>query len=119
MSPLPCEPILPTASSFVSARQGHSDLRVAEGAVVQINVSTAIVLRATKSGVFEHFSILPGHKAAGMLGKLIVGNPEEEPANEYPDLSMDPNKVGEPVGKRGPKRDQCRTGNHKGSGSSG
>lgn len=110
--------------------QVNPDLQVAEGAVVQINVingdgalhdlaipafdvnsdqiggkgsATAVVFRATKSGVFEYLCTLPGHKAAGMFGQLIVGNPQEQAANEHPDLSMDPNKVGEPVGKREPK----------------
>src|SRR5690606_3941212 len=78
----------------------NPDLKVPEGAVVQINLinddgaghdiavpefnaksdvisgkgsATAIVFRANKSGVFEYLCTLPGHKAAGMVGKIIVG----------------------------------------------
>lgn len=113
-----------------SKGQVNPEIRVAEGAVVQINVvngdgalhdfaipefnvksdeiggkgsATAVVFRASKSGTFEYLCTLPGHKAAGMFGKLIVGDPEETAASQFPDLSMNPNEVGEPVGNRGPK----------------
>ncbi|QJD60770.1 nitrite reductase, copper-containing [Pseudomonas sp. gcc21] len=105
-------------------------MRVAEGAVVQVNVvngdgaihdfaipdfsvksdqiggkgsATAVVFRASKSGTFEYLCTLPGHKAAGMFGKLIVGDPQETTASNFPDLSKNPSEVGEPVGNRGPK----------------
>lgn len=108
----------------------NPDLQVAEGAVVQINVvngdgathdlaipqfsvksdhisdkgsATAVVFKATKSGTFEYLCTLPGHKAAGMVGKLIVGEPQEQAASKYPDLAKNPMEVGEPVGDRGPK----------------
>ncbi len=110
--------------------QVNPELRVAEGAVVQVNVingdgaihdfaipdfgvksdeiarkgsATAVVFRASKSGVFEYLCTLPGHKAAGMFGKLIVGDPQQTTASQFPDLSKDPSEVGELVGDRGPK----------------
>lgn len=110
--------------------QVNPDLRVKENAVVQVNIvngdgalhdfaipafdvnsdqiggkgsATAIVFRASKRGTFEYLCTLPGHKAAGMFGRLIVGEPEETAASEFPDLSKNPLEVGEPVGKRGPR----------------
>ncbi len=110
--------------------QINPDLKVPEGAVVQINVingdgalhdlavpgfdaksdeisgkgaATAIVFKANEAGTFEYLCTLPGHKAAGMFGKLIVGDPQKQAGTQENDLSMDPNAVGEPVGKRGPK----------------
>lgn len=107
--------------------QVNPDLRVPEGAVVQINLvnddgaihdiavpefnvksdnitgkgsATAVVFRATKSGEFEYLCTLPGHKAAGMFGKLIVGEPVEKAKLEGLDVAMDPTQVGTPVGKR-------------------
>ena len=108
----------------------NPDLHVPEGAVVQINLinddgaihdiaipefdvksdeimgkgaATAVVFRATKSGVFEYLCTLPGHKAAGMFGKLIVGDPSEATQIEGLDIAKDPTEVGEPVGDREPK----------------
>lgn len=108
----------------------NPDLKVDEGAVVQVNIvngdgavhdfaipefdvqseditekgaSTAIVFRASKAGTFEYLCTLPGHKAAGMVGRVIVGDPQEQADSEFPDLSKDPREVGERVGDREPK----------------
>ncbi|GGZ56973.1 hypothetical protein GCM10008101_08080 [Lysobacter xinjiangensis] len=106
--------------------QVNPDLRVPEGKVVQINLvngdgalhdiavpdfaaksdqlsdkgaSTTIVFRATKAGTFEYYCTLPGHKAAGMVGKLIVGDVKQV-ASTAAEIAMDPTKVGQPVGNR-------------------
>ncbi len=108
----------------------NPELRVPEDAVVQINLingdgavhdiaipefdaasseisgkgaATGIVFRATKSGTFEYYCTLPGHKAAGMVGKLIVGDGPAAVVEQGKDLSKDPTQVGEPVGDREPK----------------
>ncbi|HEX7161738.1 MAG TPA: copper-containing nitrite reductase [Trebonia sp.] len=110
--------------------QVNPDLRVPEGAVVQVNLinddgavhdiafpdfgaksdtvtgkgsSTAIVFRANEAGTFEYLCTLPGHKAAGMVGKLIVGEPDAIAARTAAEVSQDPAAVGEPVGNRGPR----------------
>ncbi|NYT66689.1 nitrite reductase, copper-containing [Alcaligenaceae bacterium] len=110
--------------------QLNPDLRVPEGAVVQINLvnddgathdiavpqfhaksdeisskgsATAIVFRANKNGTFEYLCTLPGHKAAGMFGKIIVGEPVAVDERQAPQIAHDPAEVGEPVGKREPK----------------
>src|SRR5690606_25898282 len=75
----------------------QSDQIVGKGA------ATVMVFRATKSGVFEYLCTLPGHKAAGMFGRLIVGDPPPEVEGTAIDLSMDPTAVGEPVGDREPR----------------
>jgi len=108
----------------------NPDLQVPENAVVQINVingdgaihdiavpefnvksdqfmgpgsSTSVVFRANRNGVFEYLCTLPGHKAAGMFGKLIVGEPSESAESTALDIVQDPTAVGTPVGKRGPE----------------
>ena len=109
----------------------NPDLKVAEGAVVQINLvngdgaihdialpdfgvdsddisgkgaSTAVVFRAEKNGEFKYICSLPGHVAAGMIGKLIVGDGAAKPAPKGLDVSANPMEVGKPVGKRGPQK---------------
>lgn len=110
--------------------QINPDLHVPENAVVQINVingdgaihdiavpefgvksdeftgqgsSTAIVFRANKNGTFEYLCTLPGHRAAGMFGNLIVGEPQEQEQSDALDIVQDPTAVGTPVGTRGPE----------------
>ena len=110
--------------------QVNPDLRVPENSVVLISVvngdgaihdiavpefgakseqivgkgsAAAIVFRANKKGVYEYLCTLPGHKAAGMFGKIVVGDIEQKADSGAPDLSKNPNEVGEPVGKRGAK----------------
>ncbi|GAB6196421.1 hypothetical protein PAGU2595_017300 [Lysobacter xanthus] len=112
--------------------QVNPDLKVPEGKVVQINfvngdgalhdisvpdfgaksdqlsdkgASTTIVFRTTKSGTFEYFCSLPGHKAAGMVGKLIVGNTAAATSTAT-EISKDPTQVGTPVGKRAPQNSE-------------
>ncbi len=107
----------------------NPDLRVEPGDVVQINLtngdgavhdiaipdfgagseeitgkgsSTAIVFRAGEAGEYAYICTIPGHRAAGMEGKLIVGDVEEV-ADDMPTIAADPNSVGEPVGNRGPQ----------------
>ena len=44
---------------------------------------------------------LPGHVAAGMIGKLIVGDVQPDAKPKAADISQSPLDVGAPVGKRG------------------
>lgn len=108
----------------------NPDLHVPENAVVQINLvnddgaihdiavpefnvksdtitgkgaATAVVFRATKSGEFEYLCTLPGHKAAGMVGRLIVGEPPARATLDAVDIAKDPTEVGKPVGARAPQ----------------
>ena len=75
----------------------NSDQVIGKGA------AAAIVFRASKNGTFEYLCTLPGHKAAGMFGKLIVGDEVKTVESSLPDLSKSPHDVGEPVGKRAPR----------------
>ncbi len=74
----------------------QSDQLVGQGS------ATTIVFRATKEGEFEYVCTIPGHRAAGMLGKLIVGDVEEVESTAI-DVGKDPTQVGDPVGDRAPQ----------------
>ncbi|MGV8941325.1 MAG: copper-containing nitrite reductase [Lysobacter sp.] len=109
--------------------QVNPDLKVPEGSVVAITVingdgamhdiavpefnaqsdqlvgegsATTIVFRVGKAGVFEYVCTIPGHKAAGMFGKLIVGDVKEVVSTAV-DVAKDPYQVGKPVGDRAPQ----------------
>ncbi|MCE7032168.1 copper-containing nitrite reductase [Lysobacter sp. GX 14042] len=104
----------------------NPELKVEEGAVVAITIingdgamhdiavpdfgaqsdhlvgqgsATTIVFRANKAGTYEYLCTIPGHKAAGMFGKLTVGDVEEV-ASTAADVAKDPTEVGEKVGDR-------------------
>lgn len=61
---------------------------------------TTIVFKADKNGTFEYYCSLPGHKAMGMLGRLIVGEAREASADDTGTIAQDPTAVGQPVGTR-------------------
>src|SRR5690606_16433198 len=65
--------------------------------LVGVGSSTTIVFRAAKGGTFEYICTIPGHKLAGMAGKLIVGDVKEEVSTAV-DISKNPAEVGTPVG---------------------
>lgn len=64
--------------------------------------STALVFRATKQGTFAYFCTLPGHRQAGMEGKIIVGQDVAKKAAPVRSISADPMAVPAPLRKRGP-----------------
>lgn len=70
--------------------------------VTKKDAATVIVFRASKAGEFEYFCTLPGHKQAGMVGKIVVGKPQPKD-EQLPDVSRDPADVAAPVGKRAAK----------------
>src|SRR5690606_38511995 len=70
--------------------------------VIGVGAATTIVFRATRSGTFEYICTLPGHKLAGMVGKLVVGDVQQVESTAV-DVAKDPAEVGTPVGDRPPR----------------
>lgn len=106
----------------------NPDLHVAPGDTVQINLingdgaqhdlaipeydvktdfinaqgaSSVLTFRAEEEGTFEYLCTVPGHKAAGMFGQLIVGDVSEE-ENTAPSISRDPADLPAPLTHREP-----------------
>lgn len=107
-------------------------LRVAEGAIVQVGLvngdgiehdvafpdfkaatdrinrkgaSSVTVFRAGQAGEFEYLCTLPGHRAAGMFGKLIVGGARPAVVALPPSVPIvrDPADLTGPLGAGGPR----------------
>ncbi|HEX7043842.1 MAG TPA: copper-containing nitrite reductase [Burkholderiales bacterium] len=67
------------------------------------DASTAIVFRATKAGEFVYICTVPGHRAAGMEGRLVVNGVRAPVAKALPRVALDPASVPPPLGRRGPQ----------------
>ncbi len=65
--------------------------------------STAIVFRADKSGRYFYYCSVPGHRAAGMEGKIIVGKAPSVAGKVAPSIVKSPVDLPPAIGKRGPK----------------
>lgn len=64
--------------------------------------STVIAFRADKAGEFFYYCSVPGHRAAGMEGKIVVGE-VRTPAPAAASVVRDPTDVPSPIGDRPPR----------------
>jgi nitrite reductase (NO-forming) len=71
--------------------------------VVGKNASTTVVFRADADGSFDYYCAIPGHRAAGMEGRIIVGKVAPAREDKAADISRAPDDLPPPVGTRGPK----------------
>jgi nitrite reductase (NO-forming) len=62
-----------------------------------------VKFKAEKEGVYPYFCAMPGHRAAGMEGRLIVGNPAEITGVMAPDVSRPPDDLPGPLARTGPE----------------
>lgn len=65
--------------------------------------STVIVFRADKSGTFNYFCTLPGHRAAGMEGKIEVGKTLAKAKDQAVDISREPTDLPPPITRTTPE----------------
>ena len=87
-----------TEHDIVFPEQGAKSPRVnGKGA------STTIVFRASKSGDFNYFCSVPGHRLAGMEGQFLVTPQLAAQTLVEADISREPGDLPPPIGKRDPK----------------
>jgi nitrite reductase (NO-forming) len=64
---------------------------------------TKLVFTAGKSGTYPYYCSIPGHRQAGMEGKLVVGHVVESEAATAPSIVRDPADVPGPLPMRQPQ----------------
>jgi nitrite reductase (NO-forming) len=79
------------------------DFNAKSADVVQKSEETRIVFVAEQEGVFPYFCDVPGHRQAGMEGKLIVGVPAEQGNVQYPSVARSPDDLPAPVTRSSPE----------------
>lgn len=65
--------------------------------------STVLAFRASKEGEFFYWCSVPGHRPAGMEGKIVVGEGAAETGTDAADMTLSPMDLPEPIGDRGPE----------------
>lgn len=76
------------------------DFNAASDRIASTGTSTAIVFRASTNGDFFYYCSVPGHRAAGMEGKIVVGDVVESVSLTAPSIVRDPADLPPPVGDR-------------------
>ena len=70
--------------------------------VIQSGQETKLVFTAEKEGAFSYYCEIPGHRQAGMEGKLIVGKPAELEAAPLTSISHAPDDLPGPLTRNTP-----------------
>ena len=79
------------------------DFDVTSEQIRRIGASTTIAFRVGKDGSSDYFCTLPGHRAAGMEGQLVVGKPERAAAmDDVADIVRRPTDLPPPIDRSRP-----------------
>ena len=73
--------------------------------VLGVGAATVVAFRVERQGDVAYFCSLPGHRAAGMEGRLVVAPPRAAPpplAQIVPDISLPPSELPPPLNRRTP-----------------
>ncbi|MCU0488740.1 MAG: plastocyanin/azurin family copper-binding protein, partial [Anaerolineales bacterium] len=73
------------------------DFSLQSGDVFKQGDQVVVKFKVDQEGIFPYFCAIPGHRAAGMEGRLIVGNPPELVGVEAPDVSRAPDDLPGPL----------------------
>ncbi len=78
------------------------DFEVRSADVTNLNETVSVTFSADKPGEFAYFCDIPGHRMAGMEGKLIVGQKKEAAQAVYEDISRAPDDLPGPINRMEP-----------------
>lgn len=76
-----------------STRCGEPDFWVGSERISQRASETKVGFKALQQGTFTYFCSLPGHRQAGMEGKLVVGNPVASVEKTLPSVVRPPDDL--------------------------
>jgi nitrite reductase (NO-forming) len=79
------------------------DFGVLSADVLKQGETVTIKFKAENEGVYPYYCDIPGHRLAGMEGKLIVGNPPSISGVEAPDISRHPDDLPGPIARTDPE----------------
>jgi nitrite reductase (NO-forming) len=78
------------------------DFNATASAISKMNETTSVTFTPSKTGSFQYFCTIPGHKAAGMVGQINVGSDSSQVATAD-DISHLPGDIPPTVGARDPQ----------------
>jgi nitrite reductase (NO-forming) len=79
------------------------DFGATSSSVLKKGDQTSVTFTASKSGNFEYFCTMTGHKQAGMVAQLTVGTTSSVQPATADDISHLPSDIPAPVGARAPE----------------
>lgn len=71
--------------------------------ISEIGAETSLTFTAGEPGSDIYFCDVPGHRQAGMLGRLIVGEPAEEAVSDLPGVALPPDELPGPLDRTAPE----------------
>jgi nitrite reductase (NO-forming) len=71
--------------------------------VLQKDEQTRVVFKVDQDGEYAYYCAVPGHRQAGMEGRLIVGQPAVEDDSNLADIVRPPDELPEPIANRAPE----------------
>lgn len=79
------------------------DFDAASEDVSSLGQETRLVFQVDETGSFAYFCAIPGHRQAGMEGRLVVGQPVEAAAADLPSASRAPADLPGPLQRTAPE----------------